>query len=327
MSYKQTCLLFSLVGLILGAIGAPCTAQAAGREEVYIRKGVELRRKGQDKEALVHFQKAYEVTHTARAAAQLGLCEQALKQWLPAYNHLSDALASQSDVWISEHRGTLESAIGEVQKQLGRVEVKGSPQNGVVVVAGEMVGQLSEGISVPVLPGSVTVTVTADGYVRAEETRQVMAGQLVVVNVTLKASVPVAPKVAKEAVVTPPPASNDSGVTANATAAVDSNSSPPSKLVAYSVIGAGGVLVATGAVFALRSSSLAKEARDADTYDPSKEDSAKSAGTIGMVCLGAGAVGLAVGTFLYLRTGETSEVAIAPHGSGTGASVSWKGSF
>lgn len=330
MSRKGLCIASVVSMLVAGQLGDAKVSVAAGREETFIRKGVELRRKGQDKEALANFQKAYEVSHTARAAAQLGLCEQALKQWLDAYNHLSDALASQSDVWISEHRSTLEKSFAETQRQLGRVEVKGSPESGVVVIAGEVVGKLGENISVPVLPGSVTITVTADGYTRSEEVRQVMAGQSASVTVSLKKLLPLSARIATPDIQQSPGVANEPSLVANGALAQpqpSSGSSGSSKIAAYSAFGLGGAVLVAGGYFALRSSSLAKQAREADVYDAGKDDSAKSASTISLVCFGAGVVSLGVGTFLYLRTGENSEVALAPHASGDGATVAWKGRF
>lgn len=84
--------LFAALCVFSGALPA---VAAGWHEEIFIRKGVELRRKGRNQEALAEFQKAFfEVAHTPRAAAQLGLCEQSLGNWLRAHLHLSDALTS-----------------------------------------------------------------------------------------------------------------------------------------------------------------------------------------------------------------------------------------
>lgn len=302
---------------------------AGGNEEIYIRKGVELRRKGQDKEALVQFFKAYESAHTPRAAAQLGLCEQTLEQWLPAHLHLSDALAAESDVWVSQHRDILSKSLEVVAKHLGRVDIVGKPDGALVVVAGNVVGRLPEAFEVQVLPGSVTVTATADGFSRFEQIRQVKAGEVVKFKIALERSaVSVAPPAAAEVGPEKTTVADDIGTKAVATEGpASSEGTKPAKIAAWSAIGGGAVLVGAGVVFGLRSSSQAEEARTSTTYDVAKADAAHSSRTISLVCLGAGSVALAVGAFLYLRTGESSQVALAPSNSADGASVLWKGTW
>src|SRR5947208_347598 len=68
---------FLLVAVVLLR---PATAIAAdaGDAEALIREGVALRRAGSDVRALPLFQKAHEIAHTPRTAAQLGLVEFAL---------------------------------------------------------------------------------------------------------------------------------------------------------------------------------------------------------------------------------------------------------
>jgi len=90
--------LLCLVGL---AAISGSEAVASDNAEILIRKGVELRRRGRDSDASALFRQAYELSHTPRAAAQLGLCEQALGQWLEAEGHLSEALLAESDPWIA----------------------------------------------------------------------------------------------------------------------------------------------------------------------------------------------------------------------------------
>ena len=289
--------LLVICGVIASVSGSP-GAYADGREEVHIRRGVELRRKGKDQEALMNFQKAYEVGHTARAAAQLGLCEQALAQWLQAHIHLSDALATESDVWVSKHRVVLEKAKSDVEDKLGRVEVKGGPIGALVVVAGEVLGRLPEVQSTHVLPGLVDITVTADRHERLEETRTVTAGQVVRLEVTLKPAPLAKAAPPSTALSTQLRKDNAADLTASGSAANEVKPTQglgSSKVLAWSALGAGAVLVGAGVVFGVRTSSLAEEARTSEFYDPAKEDSAKSSRTLSFVFLGAGVAGLCCG--------------------------------
>src|SRR4051794_34146109 len=61
------------------AVAAPATAGAP--DEDLNSKGVALRLAGNNKAALEPFQKAYDLTHSPRATAQLGLVYQSLGRW------------------------------------------------------------------------------------------------------------------------------------------------------------------------------------------------------------------------------------------------------
>lgn len=315
--------------ILFGLVGpsASSVAQAAdGREEVHIRKGVELRRKGQDRDALANFQKAYEVAHTARAAAQLGLCEQALGEWLSAQIHLADALATESDVWVAKNRAVIAKAKSEVETHLARVLVNGEPASGLVVVGGDVLGRLAENQSTFVLPGSVAISVTAEGYDRFDETRTVTAGQSLELKVQLK---PASLHPAQSVTSFEPHPPNDQKLDAVVVrpASTAEATERGSRVLAWSVIGSGAALVGAGVVFGVRSSSLATDARSAETYDAAKEESARSSRAISVALLGVGALGIALGTLLFFRTGENTQVAVAPASQGQGASVSLKGSW
>ena len=63
------------------------------------------------------------VSHTARAPAQLGFGEQALKMWVEADSHLTEALAADSDPWVLSHKVTLQESVAAVRAQLGLITV------------------------------------------------------------------------------------------------------------------------------------------------------------------------------------------------------------
>jgi len=68
------------------------------------------------------------MTHTPRSAAQLGLCEQELEQWMESEAHLDEALAATSDDWVGLHRKALESSQKAVRTELAEIRIAGSPE-------------------------------------------------------------------------------------------------------------------------------------------------------------------------------------------------------
>jgi hypothetical protein len=79
VEFRALILRFSLVvGLVVAALlagGAPAHAEDA---DELIHKGIELRKQGQDLDALEAFRRANALTSTPRALAQMGFAEQAL---------------------------------------------------------------------------------------------------------------------------------------------------------------------------------------------------------------------------------------------------------
>ncbi len=160
-----------------GAAGDPA--------ELLIRQGVELRKKGKDAEAVERFQQAYDLAHTARAAAQLGLCEQALERWVDADAHLAEALAS-SDPWIERKRTILEQSLNEVRSRLATVTVTGAPEGAVVRINEQVAGVLPSAIPMRIVAGKAIISVTAAGHRRKQIERVVNAGESVAIEVTLE---------------------------------------------------------------------------------------------------------------------------------------------
>ncbi|MDB4981397.1 MAG: hypothetical protein JWM82_2149, partial [Myxococcales bacterium] len=100
-----------------------------------IHRGVQLRKQGDDRgaEELIH--RAYNISKTPRAAAQLGLVEYALGHFEASEGHLSEALEAH-EPWIEAHRKVLEDSLSDVRKKLARIEVVGAPP-GTTVVLGD----------------------------------------------------------------------------------------------------------------------------------------------------------------------------------------------
>lgn len=104
----------AVVGLSLWA--APVGAQDA---DSLIRRGVDLRRTGDDEGGLRLFHEAYRAAPSGRALAQIGFAEQALGRWNDALGHLDQALQQGSEPWVIEHRAAIEEARGLVASHAG----------------------------------------------------------------------------------------------------------------------------------------------------------------------------------------------------------------
>lgn len=183
---------FVVLGLLFIAV-TPATA--ASPADDLIKQGLELRRAGRDTDALAKFESAYSLTKAPRAAAQWGLCLQAVSRWSEADPLLAEALSSAQDPWVKKNRNTLKESLEIVKAHVGRVEVLGDPVGAKVAIAGRIVGTFPLPAAITVNEGVVDVEVSADGYDPAIRTVTLTGSsyQRLVVRLKRSASVATAP--------------------------------------------------------------------------------------------------------------------------------------
>src|SRR5206468_11272741 len=107
------CLALAVLSSLLSA--SPALAANAPDEDALIRRGLALRKRGNDEASLPVFQRAYDLSHSARAAAQLGFAEQALGVWPDAERHVSEALRADRDPWIVKNRAVIGLALQTIR--------------------------------------------------------------------------------------------------------------------------------------------------------------------------------------------------------------------
>jgi hypothetical protein len=173
---------------------APAWGQPAKVEDL-IHQGVELRKAGSDHRALPLFQKAYDLERSPRTAAQLGLAEASLGYWLSADEHLSEALQSTRNPWLTKHEAQLRETLKAVQASIGEVEITGSPAGAAVTVNGQPAGRLPLAKVVRVPEGGVHVIVQAEGHKEASQRSGVEGGKRTLMKFALEPLPVVSPTV------------------------------------------------------------------------------------------------------------------------------------
>jgi hypothetical protein len=166
--------------LVLALIFCASNARvwAADDPETLIHEGIELRKAGQDALAEGYIRRAYQLAATPRTAAQLGLVELAVGDYLHAELHLSEALTSR-DAWILHYSSVLENSRTLVRRNLLRVEVVGAPAGSTFAVDDAQSRPLPTGGAFWIAPDSlVTVTISAPGRSPAAFHIQGTAGQV-----------------------------------------------------------------------------------------------------------------------------------------------------
>jgi hypothetical protein len=176
----------------LGLAASPARAQrAADDPEVLIKDGVALRKQGEDAKAHGYFQRAYDLAHTPRTAAQLGLCDLAVGRWIEAEVHLGESLDS-SDPWVNNQRAALDQGRAKARAKLGKVVISGAAPGSTVTATGRPPTRLADDGQVWVAPGSVHVKVEAPGFRSVEQDVVVAEGRRAAIDVMM-------PPVRKEA--------------------------------------------------------------------------------------------------------------------------------
>jgi hypothetical protein len=144
----------------------PSDASAAETDvDSIVQRGIDLRRDGQDTEALAVFEDALaRAPQSNRVKVHLAATHQALGQWLEAERYLSEALSDNDDPYIRRHRATLEKAYDFVDQRLGKLDVVGAPAGAELLLSGRHLGQLPLRYPVRVPIGSYVLEVRKEGY-------------------------------------------------------------------------------------------------------------------------------------------------------------------
>ncbi len=188
---------FALIAAIILATALPAVAATSNKKnaadaEALIQEGVRLRKVGRDDAALEKFDRAYGLAPTPRAAAQKGLCLQALGRWTDAEDLLASALEGGDDPWVARNRNVIKDSLEEVKTKIGRFEISGSPEGAEVFVDGRRMGSLPLPGTVRINAGPATLEVTSTGHVSERSNLQVQGGSFRQLEFRLKPERPVA---------------------------------------------------------------------------------------------------------------------------------------
>jgi hypothetical protein len=313
-----------VVAVVVLPLAAPTVAGAAPSTtedpEALIRIGNGLRRKGDDKRAEGYLKRAYELAHTPRSEADLGLCELALGRFRRAEEHLSEALAAD-DSWVQDNKAALISSRDKARAKLLAVEIVGAPRDATVVLPDSTVTKLPADGVLYVDPGDVKLSVQAGGHKPAAVEIRGVAGEKRKAEVAMPSTEqapPVAAAPAPAAAPTPAPAPETrptaapspetppSGAPSAPPAPSVDTSSERAQRIAGIVVGAVGVAAAaTGVVLLVKGNSevdttnAASRTTPPGVYDPANGnyETLQHAG-VGLVIGGAAAV--AVGGTLFV---------------------------
>jgi hypothetical protein len=306
------------VGLSLAIFFASSSARADDAESI-IAHGVELREQGHDDQALLEFRRAFAMTPSPRARAQMALAEQALGLWVSAEIDLLEATRG-ADPWIAKNRGALTQSLAVIQQHLGSLEIRGGSAGGEVFVDGASVGALPMTSGRRVEAGTRNVEVRAKGYYTASRVVTVPPAGIARETIELR------PQLASEsgtsttpgAIGAAPPKDTETKSTSNV-----------QRTLGWVFLGAGAALAITGVVGQLLRQS-AISAYNADRSCPGLGTPTQPPGCTGNVSAAStwqtvSIVGFAAGGALSVS--GVVLVVTAPTHRGDAATIGWVGTF
>lgn len=138
------------------------SASAKAQAESLVQSGIQLRKQGNDEQALGLFKRALALDPTPKTRAQVGLAELALGYWADAEQSLSRALESGNDAWIQKNAAALRAALKEAQARLGTLEIAVNVAEVEVLIDGASRGTLTGPLRLPA--GIYSVEIRREGY-------------------------------------------------------------------------------------------------------------------------------------------------------------------
>jgi hypothetical protein len=315
--------LASIAIVLLTLLSSLRVAAAAGEDpEELIQEGVKLRRRGEDARAEGYFLRAYQLAATPRSAAQLGLVELALGEFLEAETHLTEALGKR-DAWVTEHRQAIEDGRAKARKHLVRVELAPLPAETTVSIAGAPPVTVPGDGAIWVLSGkAATLRLEAPGHKGTVVQVEGADGETRHVSVDMPALAspipppPVARPSEPPAASPGPAATGEPTSTPAAAAPVETTPTEPGPAspgrglrVAGIVVGAAGVAAGIAGAVLIAQAGSKQDSLQADLNVPgkvtndayvSRNDSLKSERTLGIACAAVGGAALVTGAILFV---------------------------
>jgi hypothetical protein len=246
----------ALVSVCVAVGVSPAYAQPSAscrHVEREIDGGIALRERELHQAALDVFVGVSRRCPSPRVTAQIALAEAALHRWGDAGRHMSEALASANDPWVTSRRAALEGALAEFRRHLVEVRPRVTPEGAEVWVNGARVASLPTWID----PGRYRLEVRAAGHHPWQRVGELHEGERFDERVALASNAPppAAPLVGR----TPPRA---------APPAETPTVTPPARWAGFALAGAGGVTLVAAVIVWAHADGLAEDTRWAAYNSP-----------------------------------------------------------
>lgn len=164
---------------LLGGLPGVASAQESAEVEAILKRGIQLRRDGQDEAALAVFQEAEaQAPNSVRVLLHVATAAQAASKWLLADEYLKKADSHSSDPYYVRYRAEIEEVRSTTAQRVGHFRAVGEPSGAEVILNGQVIGTLPMENSKTVEAGSYVLEVNKPGFYRLRRPIAVPGGVL-----------------------------------------------------------------------------------------------------------------------------------------------------
>lgn len=167
------------VAMTLTTVSRSAHAQESQEVETILKRGIQLRRDGQDEAALAVFQEAEaQAPNSVRVLLHVATAAQAASKWLLADEYLKRADSHNTDPYYQKYRAEIDEVRATTAQRVGHFRVVGEPSGAEVILNGQVVGTLPMENPKTLEAGTYVLEVSKPGFFRLRRPLSVPGGVL-----------------------------------------------------------------------------------------------------------------------------------------------------
>jgi len=168
-----------LAALLSNGIVVPQAFAEDAVVESLIQRGIQLRRDGQDEQAINVFLDAErQEPRSVRVLLHILTAAQAAGRWLMADAYMQKVSALKDDPYYQRHEDAIEVVRRAIAGRVGTFQVQGSPEGATVRLDGRQIATLPMKLPTSVEAGSYVMEVQSQGYYRLRRNVTITGGVL-----------------------------------------------------------------------------------------------------------------------------------------------------
>jgi hypothetical protein len=161
------------------SVTSSARAQESAEVEAILKRGIQLRRDGQDEAALAVFQEAEaQAPNSVRVLLHVATAAQAASKWLLADEYLRKADQHKNDAYYVKYQNEIEEVKNITAQRVGHFRAVGEPSGAEVILNGQVVGTLPMENPKTLEAGTYVLEVNKPGFFRLRRPISVPGGVL-----------------------------------------------------------------------------------------------------------------------------------------------------
>ena len=161
------------------SVSSSASAQETAEVEAILKRGIQLRREGQDEAALAVFQEAEaQAPNSVRVLLHVATAAQAASKWLLADEYLRKADSHNNDPYYQRYRAEIDEVRNTTAQRVGHFRAVGEPSGAEVILNGQVVGTLPMENPKTLEAGTYVLEVNKAGFYRLRRPISVPGGVL-----------------------------------------------------------------------------------------------------------------------------------------------------